>query len=108
MILWAQISMNLARLVKSRLQFECPACSTIHEVVVEPEGKISPWGWNQSLTAPTLTPSIRVTYKEWISEQTFRERICHSFVTEGRIHYCMDSTHRMRGQIVGLPVISED
>ena len=100
--------MNRARLVKSRLQFECPACDSIHEVVVSPEGQISPWGWNYSLTSPTLTPSVKVTYREWISEESFREHVCHSFVTDGRIHYCTDSTHKMRGQIVGLPFITED
>lgn len=98
--------MDLVRLVRSRLQFMCPACDTIHEVVVLPEGMVTPWGWNQSLTSPTITPSIKVTSREWLSEESYREKVCHSFVTEGRIHYCTDSTHVMRGQIVGIPAIS--
>lgn len=33
--------------------------------------------------------------------------VCHSFVTEGRIHFLGDSTHNLSGQTVLLPDLNE-
>ncbi len=51
------------------------------------------WKWNRSETNPTLTPSIRTT------DGTI---VCHSFVTDGMVHFCGDSTHELAGKIVPL------
>jgi hypothetical protein len=55
------------------------------------------WQWNQSETSPTLSPSIRT------SDGTI---ICHSFVTDGMVHFCDDSTHELAGKIVPLEEVN--
>lgn len=100
--------MAVSKLVGTRLQFLCPACDETHEVVVSQEGVTTPWVWNGSLLQPTITPSIRVTRREWLSEESYNTHVCHSFVTEGLIHYLDDCTHPKRGKILGLPTIGPD
>ena len=66
------------------------------------------WGWNGSVDAPTFSPSIKVTwpanpaaidgFEEWRTE-----RICHSFVRDGMIEFCDDSTHTGKGRMIALP-----
>jgi hypothetical protein len=46
---------------------------------------------------PTITPSIRTWGKQDMSDQ------CHSYITEGKIFFCADSCHELRGQTVELP-----
>jgi hypothetical protein len=75
--------------------FFCPACRCAH-------GINSQWTYNGDPDAPTIRPSVRVRY---VGEHTLEraERICHSFVTDGRIEYLSDCTHSLAGQTVELP-----
>lgn len=73
-----------------RYAFHCPACGYSH---VFAEGI---WSWNEDFEKPTISPSIRVQQPP---------SICHSFVREGKIEYCKDSTHELAGQTVDLPEI---
>jgi hypothetical protein len=75
-----------------RRMFRCPACDDIHQV----DGG---WSWNDSLDKPTFRPSILVRY--FIGDNM--SALCHSFVTEGRIAYQGDCTHKFKGQTVELP-----
>lgn len=97
-----------------RVHFRCPGCGDVHGVVVDaPNG----WGWNGSLERPTFTPSVlvRARYAEppvtpdnieqWKREpweQRTVDRVCHSFVTDGRIQFLGDCTHALAGQTVDL------
>lgn len=82
---------------KTYLLFECPACASPHGVVVK--GPKEPvWGWNGSLDAPTLTPSVCC---RWGSQLEF---VCHFHVTDGTIAYCGDCTHSTRG-VHPLPLV---
>lgn len=104
-----------------RLIFWCPGCSGNHGVSVG-EGPGPRWGWNGSVDKPTFTPSIlvqstdftakgRADYEAWRNagfpphprEFESAETVCHSFVTDGRIHFLSDSTHLLAGQTVDLP-----
>lgn len=77
------------------IMFWCDPCDTHHQVpVTGPKA----WGWNGSLTAPTITPSIRLTYLGGKPSTC-----CHSNVTDGKIQYHGDSTHALAGQLVPLP-----
>lgn len=87
--------------------FKCPGCDCAHGVYVD--GSNRPvWQWNGSMDAPTFTPSVKVTYpanpnaleafKEWR-----KERICHSFVRDGKIQFLTDCTHALSGQTVEIP-----
>lgn len=68
------------------------------------------WSFNGNVEKPTFKPSLLVKFpanpkaieefKEWRAE-----RICHSFVTDGKIIFLNDCTHELKGQTVDLPSI---
>lgn len=68
----------------------------MHSVNSNPDGPR--WTYNGDPIKPTFQPSIKVTY-----ETPGATRICHSFVTDGRIQFLTDSTHALAGQTVDLP-----
>lgn len=90
------------------IRFHCPGCNEWHSVKTNSLDHPS-WSWNGSLELPTLQPSILVTYNGPDAGQTDAEgftappAVCHSFVTDGKIAYCADSTHHLSGQTVDLP-----
>lgn len=86
------------------VRFDCPGCRTAHVV---PTSGPNAWGFNGDVERPTLTPSILVHSHGALDEQGQRYETprCHSFVTDGRIAYCGDSTHALAGQTVELPEI---
>lgn len=79
------------------------------------------WGWNGSMDKPTFTPSILVRSKEmtakgWRDHESWTNKeiecpdqfdsidtVCHSFVTDGKIQFLGDCTHKLAGQTVELP-----
>jgi hypothetical protein len=75
--------------------WRCPACKAVHHCD-------NRWGFNGSTTAPTFTGSVLVHAID-DPEIGFHRPRCHSFVTDGKIAYCADSTHAMAGQTVELP-----
>jgi len=90
--------------------FWCPGCDNVHTVIISGTGA---WGFNGSTVAPTLTPSVKVTwpanpnasddFAEWRTE-----RVCHSFVTDGKIQFLNDCTHRSAGMTLELSEFPED
>lgn len=87
------------------LMFQCPGCEELHGVRVAPSAEKGPvWNWNGSLTSPTLTPSLLLKRTEGEERRPF---CCHSFVTEGRIQFLGDCTHKLRGQTVEIPPIED-
>ncbi|MDR5013480.1 DUF6527 family protein [Aeromonas veronii] len=103
--------------------FECPGCSMLHGVNVEAEGRPR-WGWNGSVDKPTFTPSIMVQFEQGeppctdleMAEKIHRgevvqtrvAKVCHSFVTDGRIQFLNDCTHHLAGQTVVIPPLEDD
>jgi hypothetical protein len=101
------------------LMFWCPGCNGAHQVRIGEGG----WGYNGDPARPTFTPSILVRSghhvpghknqcwckfnEELVSRgeepSGFSCRICHSFVTNGRIQFLSDCTHALAGQTVDLP-----
>jgi hypothetical protein len=87
------------------LKFQCPGCNCEHSVWTQGQG-VPLWGWNGSLDKPTITPSIlrhgpqRDAFGNYTGGS---EAVCHSFVIDGRIQFCDDSTHPLKGQTVELP-----
>jgi hypothetical protein len=73
--------------------FVCPGCGNYHTPKTLNDGNGFTWEFNGSLTAPTLAPSLLFT------EQG---QTCHSFVRNGTIYFCEDSTHCLAGQTVEL------
>lgn len=84
------------------LWFWCAGCHTHHRVPVTGPKK---WEWNGSVEKPTLKPSILITYSGVRSDDVPVHKVCHSYVTDGRIQYISDSTHALSGQTVDLEVL---
>lgn len=74
--------------------FWCPACEHVHAVN-------HTWTFNGSMEFPTFYPSVRVT--GYLGPKLGSGGVCHSFIQEGVIKYCADSTHAMAGQDVPMP-----
>jgi hypothetical protein len=98
---------------EQRLVFFCPGCQGPHapriahgrETVLSVEQtqqRAGLWAWNGSLDAPTLTPSIKVT-----STDDDVVNVCHSFLTDGQMHFLDDCSHAYRGQVVPLAEYTE-
>ena len=91
-----------------RRYFWCPGCGCAHDI------DINKWEYNGNSESPTITPSIRVKHTPPLTDKQIalikqhalvdiRMIICHSFVTDGRIQFLEDSTHKLAGQTVDLP-----
>lgn len=74
--------------------FHCPGCECGHRFLVRPNPQYADkpvWRWNGSEDSPTLTPSLNYV------------GVCHSFVTDGKIQFLGDSTHKLAGQTGEIP-----
>ena len=89
-----------------RLAFFCPGCKEAHAVN-------NGWTFNDNYDAPTFTPSILVSgVRHPTDDEVDRimagekieptPRVCHSFVTDGKIQFLGDCTHALAGQTVPL------
>ena len=94
---------------KGQFMFLCPGCNMYHSVMTVEEGYGHPiWTFNGDVDQPTVNPSLLVRYpanpnaieefKDWR-----QERVCHSFITEGKIQFLSDCTHELAGQTVEIP-----
>ena len=116
----SQLSPILRDSVDNGLTFWCPGCGESH-CVRYGAGSGPRWTWNGDIHNPTFSPSILVrtghyashgdksdcwcTYNAAHPEEAvdFECRICHSFVTDGRIQFLSDCSHALAGQTVDLP-----
>lgn len=81
------------------LGFWCPGCDSIH--VVRYEEPHPCWHWDGNVDAPTLSPSILVTYQDLSGEG--ENEVCHSYVKAGQIEFLSDCTHALAGKTVPIP-----
>lgn len=81
--------------------FYCPGCKYQHVYPVLNDG--SGWQFNGNLETPSFTPSLLNTTKD---EEGKTVKVCHLFITDGKICYCGDCTHELSGQTVELPEIT--
>lgn len=83
--------------------FTCPGCGRIHTVMTNPLYGNKQWEFNGDIEKPSFMPSLKCTWD--YSGGTKMDKICHSFITDGKIQFCGDSTHELAGQTVELPEI---
>lgn len=95
---------RLERLDDGKLSFDCPGCGMMHAVNVDAP-KQPRWGWNGDMVRPTFTPSIRV---RWSYKSGRPNKCCHSFVKDGQISFCDDSTHEYAGKTLPLNPIDQE
>ena len=81
---------------------ECPGCGFQHRMAVdEPNHLGARWTFNNVFEKPTFTPSKLVT----IGQDPEPNKLCHSFITDGKIRFLEDCSHHLKGQTVELPDI---
>ena len=109
MTAFMRLSRALAKSEEDRLFFKCPGCKMVHGISHGP-GPGPRWGWNGNVEKPSFTPSVLVTWSEpsdnpgeFDDASKDLKKVCHSFVTDGRIQFLGDCTHALAGQTVDLP-----
>lgn len=78
--------------------FYCPGCKYHHVYMVEGDLK---WEFNGDIENPTFNPSLLVN-------DSRPEMRCHLFVREGKIHFCGDCFHDLKGKVVDLPELDPE
>lgn len=101
-----------------QLMFQCPGCGHCHAPNVLPDKGMPTWGWNGSMDKPTFTPSILSRWPEGdppVTPDNYKEykknpwpqntvnKVCHSYVTDGKIQFLGDCTHELAGQTAEIP-----
>lgn len=78
-------------------KFWCPGCKTFHIIT-------KAWRFNWNLSSPTFSPSYLVHADEKWKENTQGKRglRCHLFISSGKIRFCGDCEHELKGQIVPM------
>jgi hypothetical protein len=64
------------------------------------------WDWDANVDAPTCSPSVRIFTPAHDGEPEHTE--CHYFLKAGKIEFCGDSDHPLKGQTVDLPDFPEN
>jgi len=100
-------SRGLLRILENNeVAFWCPGCESAH--VVDER-----WQFNGNYDLPTFTPSYKSLYRhpKGCTKDNpaplgyagdYATEVCHSYVTEGRIRFLEDCTHRLKNQTVLL------
>jgi len=78
-------------------RFWCPGCERAHAFDQR-------WTFNGDYEKPTFAPSLLCTAPYYGDMEPY---VCHSFVTDGRIQFLNDCTHKLIGQTVELPVVKD-
>lgn len=74
----------------------CPACRCGHLF------DDARWTFDGNEEAPSFTPSMKVTGHLGTVDGQEVSGVCHSVITKGKIHFCDDCTHALKGQIVPM------
>lgn len=75
----------------------CEGCGCEHAFGLESEK--GHHTFNGSLYNPTVNPSLL--------ENSVPEKVCHSYIYEGKIKYLSDCFHHLAGQTIELPDIDK-
>ena len=82
--------------------FFCPGCKCDHGVWTTERNRLQAiWSFNGNLDKPTVSPSILVRWTK--TTGTVEDKVCHSFINDGKIQYLSDCTHELAGQTIELP-----
>ena len=74
--------------------FQCPGCNEAHQYAVMLDGTGPSWTFNGDMEKPSFAPSLL---------NTSPQLRCHLFLTDGKIHFCPDCHHDLKGKTVDLP-----
>ena len=90
----------------------CPGCNVGHEINVDkPNWCGAKWSFDGKTDHPTFTPSVNIRWGRYASnrdpdiDDDIHGGVCHYNITNGKIIFHGDSTHKFSGQTVELPDI---
>lgn len=95
--------------------FICPGCGNDHTVYTDSRFSAAVWQFNGSQDSPTFSPSLLVRTGKYADPNWNPDKelegeaynyLCHSFITDGRIQFLNDCTHKLARQTVELPELS--
>ena len=75
--------------------YMCPGCGYEHAFGLVSEG--GHHQFNMDLNNPTISPSLLQNFSP--------DKICHSFIRDGKIQFLGDCWHDLKNKIVDLPEI---
>lgn len=77
----------------SKFYFHCPGCGCTHSYDCWAAGRTERpnWTFNGNYEKPSFTPSL-----------LYPSRICHLYLTDGKIKYLGDCSHPLAGQTVDM------
>lgn len=78
--------------------FWCAGCNCMHFFRYVAEEKLPCWSWNNSMTRPSVNPSILVRYGQGEKPA----KICHFYIRDGLIDYLSDCNHSLAGKTVPM------
>ena len=76
----------------------CPGCEEMHYV---PLTGPKAWNFNRDISAPTLSPSVKVVCN-WSIEDG-GPQVCHFFMKGGWLEFLNDCTHKLKNRKVPVP-----
>jgi len=102
---------NEGEMAKGNVAIMCPGCKCHHIIAtVVPQTNGAKWDFNGNMEKPTFRPSLLVKTGSYAcpgfkDPEGIPPVICHSFITDGKIQFCGDSTHELKNQTVDLPEV---
>jgi len=86
-------------------EFHCPGCDRGHSYIIKlndlmKELKYPCWKFNNDVDNPTFTPSL-------LNHRSPTCPRCHLYVKNGKIEFCSDCEHDLKGQTVEMKDIKE-
>lgn len=93
---------------------KCLGCGCTHEIPIVEGTHYSKakWGFNNNLEKPTFTPSLHIRTGKYADPNYIdpvdwpnASKVCHSFITDGKIQYLGDCTHEYVNKTIELPDI---
>jgi len=97
----AYIPCDISEVTHIRINLPGPTGKIVLPVITKGDRRETPcWTWNGSTESPTLKPSLLTKIDR--GEDFGGTQICHSFVTDGKVQFLGDCTHKFVGQTVDL------
>lgn len=91
-------------------KFKCPAGHWHYINTNVPNHQNAQWSFNGDVNKPTFTPSVRERTgyfvdpnvkgdEDWLKNNSYQ---CHFIITDGKIHFCADCSHDLKGQTMDM------
>jgi len=78
-------------------EYMCLGCGYTHVFGLKGEG--GHHQFNMDLENPSVSPSLLQNFGG-------ASKLCHSFITDGRIQYLSDCQHELAGKVIELPQVN--